>query len=701
MVRFGYTSLLLFICVTDTTSQYYDIFSDLQPFLQTSRPYYDVAQNTRKATSKARLNHATESTTRHTATPVQSSHSNVKRTQKPKNSKDVSKNDQVHFINDGYSNRYTTQNPFSNRPGVKPAVTNGPPITNKPPSTAAFVSPELILGPDVTYMSSTERRRHLDLAEKMCDKYKSLDVKQVQAIPLVPSPRPIKVNVSSCLPSKVPLVVGGVIVNIKDFPHMTLLGWPKIHSAEYSWKCGGSLLSDRYVLTAAHCAYQDKDNNVQTGPPHAVQLGSSYLNDAGALVVKVSAAIRHPNYKLPKSYYDIALIKMAKSVSFSEVIRPACLGTPPSPGDHIIASGWGKTEFGGDQSPELRSVSIPVWDIPQCREVLGTSRKIPEGPSRDTQICAGELNGGKDTCQGDSGGPAQIQDGCVWRIVAVTSLGRSCGAPRTPALYAIANPVFISAVVFSEQTNKRNVVNSRNANQNNQGSTRVTNKNDNKRRETHETGNSRTQNDGKLYYDGDQGYDGYNTRTESINQNKRNNNQNTDTSNYNQNTHNVDSVSDYNENSRHTYESTTIKYINYDSYDAIHKINQQNYYQTDKNLKQQNQQNYHQESSNQNYNDYQNDDSDTYSRNKYNNGNDNNDRNSNNDRNTYNNRNNNNNRNTNNDWNNNNDRNSYNYRNSNNDWNNNNDRNGYYSRNNYSNRDNQYDSQSEGRVWWT
>ncbi|XP_050360081.1 serine protease filzig-like [Nymphalis io] len=410
-----------------------------------------------------------------------------------------------------YPNAYqNTQYPFTIRPGVKPAVVNGPPITNKPPTQRpsyephssqedTTISPELIIGPNEDYMSTVEKKRYIELAEKMCDKYKALDIKQIQAIPLVPSPHAVNINVSSCTPNTVPLVVGGKVVTVKEFPHMALLGWPKLRLGGYSWKCGGSLVSSRYVLTAAHCVYQERDNDVVSGAPRAVQLGSSYLDDPTAVIIKVAAVIRHPKYKLPKSYYDLAIVKMTSTVTFSNVIRPACLGIPPSPGNPIIASGWGRTEFGGDQSHELRSVSIPVWEMSECYKVLGTSRKIPNGPSSDSQICAGEKRGGKDTCQGDSGGPAQIQDGCIWRVVAVTSLGRSCGAPHTPALYALVQRAFVSAVVFGDQI--KNKPQTTNNNQQNNNNNQWNNIQWNGEQQTNTERNSNQQNTGQFSND--------------------------------------------------------------------------------------------------------------------------------------------------------------------------------------------------------
>ncbi|XP_072947073.1 uncharacterized protein [Epargyreus clarus] len=386
----------------------------------------------------------------------------------------------------GNKNVYTTHNPLLHRPGVKPPVVHGPPITNRPVTQRpefdlrpdlslvdANGSPKVITGPDEDLMSAVDRKRYIDIAERMCDKYKALNMKQVHAIPLVPSPEPVRYNVSTCAPTTVPLVVGGRVVTIEEFPHMTLVGWLKSNSRGYAWKCGGSLLSNQYILTAGHCAYQDFAESIIEGPPRVVQLGSSYLNDPKAIVKKISTVIRHPKYKKPEAYYDLAILKMASTVSFSDKVKPACLGVPPQPDRPILATGWGRTEFGESQSEELRSVSLPIWRMDDCYRILGSSRKLPQGPSSESQICAGERRGGKDTCQGDSGGPAQIQDGCSWRVVAVTSVGRSCGEAETPAIYATVQRAFISAIVFGQATQNDNSNNR--VETNNRGTTQATN----------------------------------------------------------------------------------------------------------------------------------------------------------------------------------------------------------------------------------
>ncbi|XP_050433881.1 uncharacterized protein LOC126841436 [Adelges cooleyi] len=232
-------------------------------------------------------------------------------------------------------------------------------------------------------------------------------------------------------------IVGGTVAEPKEFPHMALIGYGNTR-AHVLWNCGGSLISNKWILTAAHC---EKMGTVT----HARWARLGDLNfeldtdDAKPSTYDIVKRVIHPDYRVPSVYNDIALFLLDRVVEFSEYVVPICLNedqsfTPTT----SIATGWGQVGHGGPQSSELLKVCLNKTSLEECNTVYATSVDLPYGVLSDSQICAGFIPGGKDTCGGDSGGPLQVPNSIrafMYTQVGITSTGKPCGEANTPGIY--------------------------------------------------------------------------------------------------------------------------------------------------------------------------------------------------------------------------------------------------------------------------
>lgn len=119
-------------------------------------------------------------------------------------------------------------------------------------------------------------------------------------------------------------------------------------------------------------------------------------------------------------------------------VRPACLWQSQNINyTKTVATGWGQIDFSGPKSDTLQKVTLDIISNHQCAPLFEINRRLQQGIV-DTQMCAGYLDGGKDTCQGDSGGPIQVVTPgniCIFHIVGLTSFGKSCGGANAPGVY--------------------------------------------------------------------------------------------------------------------------------------------------------------------------------------------------------------------------------------------------------------------------
>lgn len=134
-------------------------------------------------------------------------------------------------------------------------------------------------------------------------------------------------------------IVKGADAGAGEFPFMAALGFG---DGEVRWQCGGSLISEKFVLTAAHCLVS------QLGPVSTVRLGDVYVDGSSGTKqdFRIAKAVVHPDYKPPMSYNDIALLELQGEVNISDIIRPGCLQTEALEDLAVWATGWGLTDYG-------------------------------------------------------------------------------------------------------------------------------------------------------------------------------------------------------------------------------------------------------------------------------------------------------------------------------------------------------------------
>ncbi|KAH8270196.1 hypothetical protein KR018_005500 [Drosophila ironensis] len=216
-----------------------------------------------------------------------------------------------------------------------------------------------------------------------------------------------------------------------------IVGGTQVRTNKYPWIaqiirgtflfCGGTLINDRYVLTAAHCVHGMDMRGVSV---RLLQLDRSSTHLG--VTRSVAFAHAHVGYDPVSLVHDIALLRLDQPIPLVDPIRPACLPSNWLQNfdfQKAIVAGWGLSQEGGSTSSVLQETVVPIITNAQCRATSYKSMIV------DTMLCAGYVRtGGRDACQGDSGGPLIVRDR-IFRLAGVVSFGYGCAKPDAPGVY--------------------------------------------------------------------------------------------------------------------------------------------------------------------------------------------------------------------------------------------------------------------------
>lgn len=222
-------------------------------------------------------------------------------------------------------------------------------------------------------------------------------------------------------------IVGGTETQTNEYPWMAL-----VTNTATGERCGGTVISDAYILSAAHCTLDKSASDFE------IKLGlhTADSNPAGLQTRNVLEIIPHPNYNSNNNDYDAVLLRI-DPITFTDIVKPLCLpaGSSTYAGTTATVAGWGVRNSGDTTTSNvLLDVSVPVLDLADCRTLLGTASVT------DQMLCAGSA--GKDACQGDSGGPLFTSGGAGYQeLIGVVSWGNGCGVQDSPGVYTRATSI--------------------------------------------------------------------------------------------------------------------------------------------------------------------------------------------------------------------------------------------------------------------
>lgn len=226
-------------------------------------------------------------------------------------------------------------------------------------------------------------------------------------------------------------IIGGEDAMVHEFPYQVSLQYIHPEDGLLHHFCGGTILNNKYVLTAAHCVSMNESFLVDV---RVIAGAHNFLNKTGFEQTSAVASVaKHEGYKGKVSPDDIAIIKLKTSFNYTDKVKAANL---PEKGFNATGlatiSGWGfiSGNYGDIFPTDLQKAVIQIYSDEKCRTLW------KEENYADTNVCAGQPSGKPGTCKGDSGGPLSLKKGNKTYVVGVSSWAwYPCGKKDKPSVF--------------------------------------------------------------------------------------------------------------------------------------------------------------------------------------------------------------------------------------------------------------------------
>ncbi|XP_042637148.1 transmembrane protease serine 11C-like [Orycteropus afer afer] len=216
-------------------------------------------------------------------------------------------------------------------------------------------------------------------------------------------------------------IAGGTAAEEGEWPWQASLQQDQVH------RCGATLISNSWLVTAAHCFISVND-------PKEWNVSFGLLLNHPKTQRGVKDIIIHENYHYPEHDNDIAVVHLSSPVLYASNIRRACLPEATyifPPNSDAVVTGWGTLKSDGESPNILQKGLVKIIDNKTCN-----NKQVYSGDIKPGMLCAGLLDGKVDACQGDSGGPlVSVDSKGTWFLAGIVSWGDECALPNKPGVY--------------------------------------------------------------------------------------------------------------------------------------------------------------------------------------------------------------------------------------------------------------------------